>query len=74
MAANGLRDAYIRLVVSRGKGDLGIDPDKCPKPTVFIIVDTIALYPEELYEKGIPLVTASTRASRWSASTRASSR
>ncbi len=61
VAANGMRNAYIRLVVSRGVGDLGIDPQSCPKATVFIIVDTIKLYPEEFYEKGIPLVTASTR-------------
>jgi branched-chain amino acid aminotransferase len=61
VAANGLRDVYIRLVISRGKGDLGIDPDKCPKPTVVIIVDTIELYPEELYQKGVPLVTSSIR-------------
>lgn len=61
VAANNMRDAYIRLVITRGKGDLGIDPDKCPKPTFFIIVSTIALYPPEMYEQGIPLVTASTR-------------
>jgi branched-chain amino acid aminotransferase len=61
VAANGVRDAYIRLVITRGVGDLGIDPCKCPKPTVFIIVATIALYPPEFYEKGIPLITASTR-------------
>jgi len=61
VAANGKRDAYIRLVVSRGVGDLGIDPSKCPEPTVVIIVDTIALYPQEIYDKGISLITASTR-------------
>ena len=61
IAANEMRDAYIRLVITRGKGDLGIDPDKCSKPTVFIIVATIALYPPEMYEKGIPVATASTR-------------
>ena len=61
VAANKHRNAYIRLVVTRGKGDLGIDPGKCPKPTFFIIVADIALYPEEMYETGIPLVTASTR-------------
>jgi branched-chain amino acid aminotransferase len=61
IAANGLRDCYIRLVVSRGKGDLGIDPDKCPAATVVIIVDSIALYPQEFYENGISLVTASIR-------------
>ncbi len=61
VAANQKRDAYIRLVVSRGVGDLGIDPSKCPEPTVVIIVDTIALYPQEIYDKGISLITASTR-------------
>src|ERR1041385_7782300 len=49
----GLRDAYIRPVVSRGRGDLGIDPRKCPKASVVIIVDTIQLYPEEAYRKGL---------------------
>ena len=61
VAANQKRDAYIRLVVSRGVGDLGIDPGKCLEPTVVIIVDTIALYPQETYDKGISLITASTR-------------
>lgn len=61
VAVNGLRNAYIRLVVSRGKGDLGIDPDHCAKATVVIIVDKITLYPPEVYEKGIELITASTR-------------
>lgn len=61
VAANKKRDAYIRLVVSRGAGDLGIDPRKCSKPTVVIIVDSIALYPQEIYDRGIDLVTASHR-------------
>jgi branched-chain amino acid aminotransferase len=61
VAANNRRDAYIRLVVSRGFGDLGIDPVNTVKPTVVIIVADIALYPAELYEKGIPLVTTSVR-------------
>jgi len=59
--ANGMRDAYIRLVVTRGRGDLGIDPTSCPKPTLFIICATIQLYPKEFYDTGIPLITASTR-------------
>ncbi len=59
--ANGMANAYIRLVVTRGRGDLGIDPTSCPKPTVFIICATIQLYPKEFYETGIPLITASTR-------------
>ena len=61
VAANDLRDAYIRLVITRGVGDLGIDPDKCDVPTLFIIVGKIALYPPEFYENGVPLATASTR-------------
>jgi len=61
VAANGQKNAYIRLVVSRGTGDLGIDPAKCPKPTVVIISADIALYPPEFYEKGIRLITASIR-------------
>lgn len=58
---NKLRDAYIRLVVTRGKGDLGLDPRKCDKPTVFIITDGITLYPEETYKNGLKLVTVPTR-------------
>ncbi|MDQ7822937.1 MAG: branched-chain-amino-acid transaminase [Candidatus Eremiobacteraeota bacterium] len=60
---NDLRDAYVRLVVSRGVGDLGIDPRKCKAagPTVVIIADKIALYPRETYEVGLKVVTASTR-------------
>ena len=58
---NNLRDAYIRLVVTRGEGDLGLDPDKCPEPTVFVIADKIVLYPEEYYENGLELATVSTR-------------
>ena len=54
-------DGYIRLVVTRGVGSLGIDPNKSPRATVFCIVDDIQLYPAELYEKGIPIITASTR-------------
>ncbi|MCS7115822.1 MAG: branched-chain-amino-acid transaminase [Nitrososphaerota archaeon] len=50
---NGLRDAYVRLVVTRGVGDLGLDPRKCPKPTVIIIADTIKLYSKEERERGI---------------------
>ncbi|MBI2879227.1 MAG: aminotransferase class IV, partial [Candidatus Rokubacteria bacterium] len=61
LRANGLRDAYIRLVVSRGVGDLGLDPRKCPRPSVIIITDTISLYPGELYERGMEVVTVSTR-------------
>lgn len=58
---NNLKDAYIRVVVSRGKGDLGLDPRKCPKPSVIIITDKITLYPKEFYEKGLEVITVSTR-------------
>jgi branched-chain amino acid aminotransferase len=61
VAANEKEDAYVRVVVSRGPGDLGIDPAKCRKPTVVIIVDTIAMYPHEVYDYGLDLVTASVR-------------
>jgi len=57
---NNLRDAYIRLVVTRGAGDLGLDPVKCRKPTVFCIAASIQLYPQELYEKGLEVVTVPT--------------
>lgn len=59
--ANGLADGYIRLVVTRGPGDLGLDPRKCKKATIFIIADKIALYPKEFYQKGLEIVTAKTR-------------
>jgi branched-chain amino acid aminotransferase len=58
---NKKQDGYIRLVVTRGEGCLGIDPANCSKPSVIIIVGDIQLYPAELYEKGISVVTASTR-------------
>lgn len=58
---NKLKDAYIRFVVTRGVGDLGLDPRKCPKATVFIIADKIKLYPEKFYKKGLKIITAKTR-------------
>ncbi|ADL41938.1 branched-chain amino acid aminotransferase [Caldicellulosiruptor obsidiansis OB47] len=58
---NNIREGYIRLVVSRGVGDLGLSPTKCPKPTIVIIADSIVLYPQEMYEKGMKVITASTR-------------
>lgn len=58
---NNLQDAYIRLVVTRGKGDLGLDPNNCGRPTVFIIAAQVQLYPEELYDKGLEVVTVPTR-------------
>lgn len=60
---NQLRDAYIRLIVTRGIGDLGLDLTKCKNPTVVIIADEIALFPKEIYEKGIEVITSSIRAS-----------
>ena len=53
-------DGYIRLIVTRGIGDLGLDPRKCPKASVICIVDAIALYPADRYEKGLTAVTAAT--------------
>jgi branched-chain amino acid aminotransferase len=61
LKANSLKDAYIRLVVTRGVGDLGLDPRKCPKPTVFIIADKIVLYPKKFYDNGLAIITAKTR-------------
>lgn len=58
---NGIRDGYARLVVTRGVGDLGLDPNKCPLATVFCIADTIALYPARYYDEGLTVVTAATR-------------
>lgn len=60
----GIKDMYIRLVVSRGPGDLGLDPRKCPKPTIVIMADEIQLYPKEKYEKGLKVITTSTRRNR----------
>jgi branched-chain amino acid aminotransferase len=57
---SGITEAYIRHIVSRGVGDLGLDPRKCPRPSVIIIVDTIKLWPEEVYETGLKVVTAGT--------------
>ena len=61
VAANDFSDAYIRVLVSRGPGDLGLDPRKCTKPSVVIIAASIELYPEELYRSGLDIVTAATR-------------
>lgn len=58
---NDLRDGYIRLVVTRGVGNLGLNPAQCKKPSVIIIVATIALYPAEVYQKGLTVVTCATR-------------
>ncbi len=60
LAKSGIKDAYIRLVVTRGVGDLGLDPRKCAKPSIICITDTIALWSPERYEKGLTALTAST--------------
>jgi branched-chain amino acid aminotransferase len=57
---SGLQEAYIRPIVTRGVGDLGIDPRKCPKPTVIVIVDGISIWPPERYELGLSVITAGT--------------
>lgn len=58
---NKLHDGYIRLVVTRGVGDLGLNPMLCPKASMFIIASKITLYPAEKYENGLDVVTCSTR-------------
>ena len=60
LAANKLSDAYIRVVITRGAGSLGLDPRKTTDPQVIIITDKIALYPPELYEHGLKIITAAT--------------
>jgi branched-chain amino acid aminotransferase len=57
--ANNFTDCYIRAVITRGIGSLGIDPAKCQKPSVFIISDLIAVYPKEMYQQGMAVITAS---------------
>ena len=58
---NGLREGYIRLVISRGPGDLGLDPRKCPQATVVVIAENIQLYPQEAYTRGLRAITTTTR-------------
>lgn len=58
--ANNLRDGYIRLLVTRGVGTLGLNPNRCKNPSVIIIADKIQLYPPEMYEKGMAIVTVPT--------------
>jgi len=58
---NKLQSGYVRLVVTRGTGNLGLSPYTCPKPSVIIIASTISLYPKEKYDKGLVMVTCSTR-------------
>ena len=57
--ANNFTDCYVRAVVTRGAGYLGLAPNKCPTPSVFIITDTIEMYPKEMYENGMAIITAS---------------
>jgi branched-chain amino acid aminotransferase len=61
LRVNHLNNAYIRLVVTRGEGDLGLDPRKCGQPTVVVIADTITLYPQKLYDRGLELITVATQ-------------
>ena len=61
VAANGLTDGYIRLVVTRGAGELGLKPYLCPRPSMFIIASTIQLYPEKDYTEGLEIITCATR-------------
>ena len=58
---SGLSDGYIRPVVTRGAGALGLAPWRCSNPSMFIIVDTLQLYPKEFYDNGMPIVTVATR-------------
>ncbi len=57
---NGIEDGYIRVVVTRGSGTLGLDPNKCSDPQVIVIADRISLYPDEIYENGLEIITVST--------------
>ena len=59
IAINAIDDGYVRALVTRGVGTLGLGPDRCDHPQVIIIADTIALYPEEYYTKGLEIITAS---------------
>ncbi len=61
LAANELTDAYIRLVFTRGKGTLGLNPFLCPTPTVIVIAASIQLYPQELYDNGMKVIVAKRR-------------
>lgn len=57
---NKLKDGYIRLVVTRGKGTLGLNPNRCANPSVIVIADKIQLYPQEMYDQGMEIVTVAT--------------
>src|SRR5256886_15278265 len=56
-----LREGYIRLIVTRGVGNLGLNPEQCKRPSVIIIATTITLYPAEMYQNGLTVVTVATR-------------
>ncbi len=58
---NNLRDSYVRLIVSRGVGDLGLNPTKCPRSEIYCIAGSITLFPQETYDNGLEVVTVSTR-------------
>ena len=60
LKVNGISDGYIRLLITRGSGTLGLDPNRCGRPEVIIITDYISLYPQEFYENGLQIITAST--------------
>lgn len=57
---NGIRDGYIRLVVTRGKGSLGLNPKSCHQPSIIVIADKIQLYSDELYQNGLRIITVPT--------------
>lgn len=58
---NNLRSGYVRPIVTRGVGDLGLDPRKCPKPSVLIMADKLTLYPKDAYDDGLEIAIVSTR-------------
>src|SRR5712691_6779077 len=58
---NNLREGYIRLLVTRGVGNLGLNPEQCKRPSVIIIATTVTLYPESVYQSGLTVVTCATR-------------
>jgi branched-chain amino acid aminotransferase len=61
VAANGVREGYIRLVVTRGPGTLGLDPNRCSGSSIIVIADQIKLYPQEMYDNGLAVIVARTR-------------